>query len=93
MANTPEPPRSRARSRTASRSGGTRAAAPRPSPGRSPSGRAPGSREPAVTSRKQNPLLSILQVLLGITLSCSIAALCFLVLAGLVFVVYEYILK
>jgi hypothetical protein len=91
MANTPEPPRSRARSRAATRSGGSRAAG---SGSRSAGpARAAGPREPVVTSRKQNPLVSIAQVLLGITLSCSIAALCFVVLAGLVFVVYEYIIK
>jgi hypothetical protein len=91
MANTPEPPRSRARSRAATRSTGSRAAGGGTRSAGPP--RAAGPREPVITSRKQNPLVSIAQVLLGVTLSCSIAALCFVVLAGIVFVVYDYILK
>ena len=95
MANAPEPPRSRARSRAAgTRSAGSRAAGgTRSASPRSAGSRSNGPREREITSRKQNPLVSAAQILLGITLSCSIALACFLVLGGLAFVVYEYILK
>ena len=95
MANAPEPPRSRSRARAAgTRSAGSRSAGnSRSASPRAAGPRSNGPREREITSRKQNPLVSAAQILLGITLSCSIALVCFMVLAGLAFVVYEYILK
>ena len=82
MANAPQGPRSRARTRAArpvaSRTAGT------------PGTRA-AERERAA-SKKVNPLVAAAQILLGLTLSCSIGMLIFAVLGGLAYVVYEYIL-